>query len=142
MQVIDAMLQITDSAFQPVLVAQAKDARKLAADYRIRDDAGHNSPRATQNVFDRPELRASFPCYPLGTDLTTVEQQLVPALEWLQSSTATAASKLRVLFGAIVTTEAASNRAALSRLALDQASGIGDRLQRRLVNYALTRTGK
>jgi acyl-CoA hydrolase len=142
MQVIDAMLQITDSAFQPALVAQAKDARKLAADYRIPDDASDNSPRAIRNVFDRAELRASFPHYPLGTDLTTAEQQLVPALEWLQSSTATAVSKLRVLFGAIFTSEAASNRAALDRLGLDQALGIGDRLRRKLVNYALTRTGE
>jgi hypothetical protein len=47
-----------------------------------------------------------------------------------------------VLFGAIFTSEAASNRAALDRLGLDQALGIGDRLRRKLVNYALTRTGE
>jgi hypothetical protein len=142
MQVIDAMLQIADSDFQAALVAEAKDARKLAADYRIPDDARDNSPQALQDVFDRDELRACFPEYPLGTDLTTTEQQLVPALEWLQSGTATATSKLRVLFAAIFTSEAASNRAALDRLGLDQVSGIGDRLRRKLVNYALTRTGK
>ena len=142
MQVIEAMLQITDSAFQPALVAQAKNASKLAADYRIPDAARDNSLRALQNVFNHAKLRTCFPEYPLGTDLTTAEQQLVPALEWLQSGTATAASKLRVLFGAIFTSEAASNRAALDRLGLDQAAGIRDRSQRRLVNYALTRTGK
>ena len=141
-QVIEAMLQITDSAFQPALVAKAKHARKLAADYRIPDAASNNSMRALQNVFDHATLRTCFPEYPLGTDLTTAEQQLVPALEWLQSGTATAASKLRVLFAAIFTSEAASNRAALDRLGLHQAAGIRDRLQRRLVNYALTRTGK
>jgi acyl-CoA hydrolase len=142
MQVIDAMLQITDSTFQAALMAQAKGARKLAADYRIANGARNNSPRALQNVFDRNEIRACFPEYPLGTDLTTTEQQLVPALEWLQSSTATAGKKLRVLLAAIFTSESASNRAALDRLGLDRAAGIGDQLQRRLVNYALTRTGK
>jgi acyl-CoA hydrolase len=142
MQVIDAMLQITDSAFQPELLAQAKDACKLAADYRIPGEASNNSPRTVQDVFDRDELRACFPSYPLGTDLTAAEQQLVPALEWLQSSTATATSKLSAVFGALVTNELTSNRAALDRLGLDQPSGVAERLQRKLVNYALTRTGK
>jgi hypothetical protein len=142
MQVIDSMLQISDSAFQPALVAQAKAARKLAADYRIPDDCGNNVPSAIRDVFDRADLRASFPEYPLGTDLTTVEQQLVPALDWLQSNTASAAPKFRALLGALFTKEAPSSRAALERLGLEQASGIGDRLQRKLVNYALTRTVK
>ncbi|MDH4055913.1 MAG: acetyl-CoA hydrolase [Gammaproteobacteria bacterium] len=142
MQVIDALLQITDSAFQQALVAEAKAARKVAADYRVPDDASRNSPRAIQDVFDHAEVRASFPSYPLGTDLTAAEQQLVPALDWLQSSTATAASKVRVMLGAIVTSDAASNHAALHRLGLDAPSGIGGRLQRKLVNYALTRTGQ
>jgi acyl-CoA hydrolase len=142
MQVIEAMLQITDSAFQPALMAQAKDARKLAADYRIPDDASVNFPREIRRVFDRDELRGRFPEYPLGTDLTTTEQQLVPALEWLQSSTATAVSKLRVLFAATFTSEAASSRAAIDRLGLDRVSGMGNRLQRKLVNYALIRTEK
>lgn len=142
MQVIDAMLQITDSAFQTALLAEAKEAGKLAADYRIPDAACDNSLRALQNVFDSAELRDCFPEYPLGTDLTAVEQQLVPALEWLQSNTATTASRLRVLCGAIFTSVAASNRAALDRLGMGNTVGIRDRLQRRLVNYALTRTAK
>ena len=78
----------------------------------------------------------------MGTELSTTEQQLVPALEWLQAGTATAVAKVRVLFAAILTSEAAANRAALDRLGLDRASGIGDRLMRKLVNYALNRTGQ
>lgn len=142
MQVIDALLQIADSAFQPALVAEAKAARKLAADYRVPDDARRNTPNSIHDVFDRADLRASFPSYPQGTDLSATEQQLVPALEWLQNRTATLASKLRVMLGAIATKEVASSHAALKRLGLDAPSGIGDRLQRKLVNYALSRTGQ
>lgn len=140
MQVIDAMLQITDSAFQPELMAQAKAARKLAAGYRIPGDASDNSPQAIRKVFEHVELRDFFPDFPLGTELTATEQQLVPALEWLQSGTATATSKLRVLVSAIFTGERTSNRAALERLDVCCGSGIADRLRRKLVNYALTRT--
>ncbi len=140
-QVIDAMLQITDSAFQPALVAEAKAAHKLAADYRIPDDARNNTPQAIRQVFDRAELRARFPSYPLGTDLTAAEQQLAPALEWLQSNTATPAAKARVLLGALFTNEIDDHHTALDRLGLSTASGISDRLQQKLVNYALNRTG-
>ncbi|MEE8307693.1 MAG: acetyl-CoA hydrolase/transferase C-terminal domain-containing protein, partial [Gammaproteobacteria bacterium] len=42
MQVIDAMLQIADSAFQPALVARAKAAHKLVADYELPADAINN----------------------------------------------------------------------------------------------------
>lgn len=142
MQVIEAMLQITDSAFQPALMAQAKKARKLAPDYLIPEAANNNSPHTLQSVFNRSERLSYFPQYPLGTDLTRVEQQLVPALEWLQSETTTAASKIRMLLGAMLSGEAESNRAALERLGLDRPGGIRHRLQRRLVNYALSETGK
>jgi hypothetical protein len=142
MQVIEAMLQIAGSAFQPELIAQAKGARKLAADYRIPDDAGNNSPQTLQEIFDRQELRRYFPAYPLGTDLTAVEQVLVPALEWLQANTARTSSMARVLIAAIFNGGAAKNNAAIDRLGLGQASGLDERLRRRLVRYALTRTAK
>jgi acyl-CoA hydrolase len=142
MQVIEAMLQIAGSAFQPELIAQAKGARKLAADYRIPDDAGNNSPQTLQEIFDRQELRRYFPAYPLGTDLTAVEQVLVPALEWLQANTARTSSMARVLIAAIFNGGAAKHNSAIDRLGLGQPSGLGDRLRRRLVSYALTRTAK
>ena len=142
MQVIDAILQIADSAFQSKLIAQAKNAHKLVADYQLPDHATNNTPQALRKIFDHPELRSYFPDYPLGTDLTATEQELVPALEWLQTNMARASSKLRVLFGAILGGGTPMNNAAIDRLGLGQPSGIGDRLRRRLVNHALNRTGK
>lgn len=142
MQVIAAMLQIADSAFQPKLIGQAKRARKLAADYRLPDQAAGNSPLALRQVFARQDLQAYFPAYPLGTDLTATEQELVPALEWLQSSTARTSSKPGVLLRAVFAGGASGKTAAIERLGLSKASSIGDRLRRRLVGYALNRTGK
>ena len=140
-QVIDAMLQIADSAFQPELLALAKSARKLTADYRLPIGA-RNSPQELQSIFDRPELQPYFPEYPLGTDLTTTEQELVPALQWLQTNMARTSSKFRVMMQALTRGGSSTNSAAIERLGLDQASGIGQRVTRRLINYALSRTGK
>lgn len=142
MQVIDAMLQIADSAFQPALIAQAKSARKLPANFRLAEDATGNSPHRLQEIFDREELTPYFPNYPLGTDLTATEQELVPALEWLQTSMARPSSKARALLSAMLSGGAVGNKAAIDRLGLGQASGFRHRLTRRLINYALTRTKK
>ena len=142
MQVIDAMLRISGSEFQPALIAEAKDARKLPADYCLADDAANNRPRALRQVFEREDLAPYFLEYPLGTDLTAVEQQLVPALEWLQINTARTASKARVLAAAIFSGGTDQHREAIDRLGLGAASGISDRLLRRLVRHALTRTTK
>jgi len=136
------MLQISDSAFQAALIAQAKGMHKLAADYRLPEDAAGNSSRVLQKIFRCDELQPYFPEYPLGTDLTTTEQELVPALEWLKSNMARTSSRARVLYGSICTSGATRKNVAIERLGLDRASGIGDRLRRRLIHYALTRTGK
>ncbi len=139
MQVIDAMLRITDSAFQPALLAKAMGARKLAADYRLPDDATDNSPPAIRSVFGSAGLQSHFPEYPLGSVLTAEEQQLIPALEWLQSNTARTSSTLRALLGALFTRGLPKNHEAIERIGLAQPSGLGERMRRRLVRYALTR---
>ncbi|NQV87544.1 MAG: acetyl-CoA hydrolase [Woeseiaceae bacterium] len=140
MQVIDAMLRISDSTFQPALTARAKGARKLPADYALPGDATNNSPQALREVFESADLKGYFPDYPLGTVLSAEEQQLIPALEWLQSNTARTSSKLRALFSAMTTTGLPNNDAAIDRLGLSNPSGLGKRVLRRLIRYALTRT--
>ena len=140
MQVIDSMLQIADSTFQPILIAQAQRARKLVANYRLPEDAANNSSQVLQDIFRHQDLQPHFPEYPLGTELTATEQELVPALEWLQANTARPMSKLRVLLGAVLTGGAPMATAAIDRLGLTQASNLSERLQRRLVNYALKAT--
>jgi acyl-CoA hydrolase len=140
MQVIESMLQIADSAFQAELIEQSKRARKLAADYRLPDDAANNSSQAILDIFDDPGLQPYFPEYPLGTDLTVVEQELARAMEWLQSNMTRTSSKLGVLLKSIVSQDLPKQNAALDRLGLGRPSTINSRLQRRLVNFALHRT--
>lgn len=140
MQVIESMLQIADSAFQAELIEQSKRARKLAADYRLPDDAVNNSSQAITDIFEDADLQLHFPEYPLGTDLTVVEQQLARALEWLQLNMTRTSSKLGVLLKSNLSKDLPKQNAALDRLGLGQPSTIDSRLQRRLVNYALHRT--
>lgn len=140
-QTIDAMLQIADSAFQHELIKVAQDAHKLAADYRLPQDAANNHTPLINDIFARSQFRASFPEYPLGTDLTATEQRLAVALEWLETSSSNTSGKMRVALGALLSGGATDHAAALARLGLDRVSGIGERMQRRLVSFALQETG-
>lgn len=141
-QVIDGMLRIADSAFQASLMAEAKNARKLASEYQLDQEAGNNSPQVLRSVFAKPELLAYFPDYPLGTVLTAEERQLIPALEWLQDNTATASSKIRSVFKAVTARSLPRNATAIERAGLSQPSGLGKRVLQRLLRYALTRTNE
>jgi acyl-CoA hydrolase len=78
--IIKNMLNVTDSRFQPELLAQAKSAGKLAKDYEIPELFRQNFPEHTQ-VLVR-ELQAQGLCepYPFGTELTATEQLIKRAL--------------------------------------------------------------
>ena len=138
-EVIDAMIGIADSAFQRGLVDEAKRAGKLEARYEVCPDARKNSSRVLEEIFARDDLQAYFPPYPLGTELTATEQELVEALEWLKSVADRPWSNLGTLLRALLRNGVDDRQAALSRMGLEQPSGLKEHGLRRLLHYALER---
>lgn len=139
-QVIDSMIAIADSEFQQQLIVAAKQAGKLPQDYSPKSDTTNNTPAAIQAVFDRPELLPHFPRYPLGTELTPIEQDLVEALEWLKVTSARPWSNISVLATALLRGGGDNNDAAIARMGLKQTSNIKERATRRLLSFALEKT--
>jgi acyl-CoA hydrolase len=81
--VIEALLNISDSRFQPGLIEQAQSVGKLPKNFRIDPRFADNSPQRLQAIqAQHPNL---FPEYPLGCDFTEVERDLLRALNWLKS---------------------------------------------------------
>lgn len=138
--VIEAMLNIADAEFQAELAAAAIKARKVPAGFRLAADARHNTPQVLDEIFGREEFRPHFPPYPLGTDFTDAEQELVVALEWLEERMATTTSKARTLIAALRNSKSAAADPAIVRIGLAEARKITDRLLRRLVAHALQQT--
>lgn len=138
-QVIDAMLHIADAAFQPQLIDQAQNAGKLERSYAPAPDAGDNRLATLQGIFERDELRAYFPPYPLGTELTDSEQKLAAALEWLKVRTARRWPRYRLLAEALFATTRGDD-AAIARMDLDRPKGLRQKVLRRLLSLALERT--
>ncbi|NUU33678.1 acetyl-CoA hydrolase/transferase family protein [Pseudomonas sp. C2B4] len=81
--VIEALLNISDSRFQPGLIEQAQKVGKLPKDFRLDPRFSDNSPQRLQAIQARHAHL--FAEYPLGCDFTDVERDLLRALNWLKS---------------------------------------------------------
>jgi acyl-CoA hydrolase len=82
-KVIEALLNITDSRFQAGLIEQAQKAGKLPKDFQLDPRFADNTPERLQAVQARHSRL--FPEYPLGSDFTDEERDLLRALNWLKS---------------------------------------------------------
>jgi len=88
-EVIKRLLAITDSRFQPELVAAAKANGKLDAGYEIPDALRHNLPGridAALKPWNHASVGGLLPDFPLGTDFTDDELVIVRALTRLKRS--------------------------------------------------------
>lgn len=139
-QVIEALLGISDSAFQSRLMRDARSAGKLAKNYRIPFDAASNTADQIRQVFARHEFRAYFPPYPLGSDFTQEEQALAGALQWLADVTATTSGRFAAGLGAMFHRREPQYDEAIARMALDGGLSPRRAFLRRLVSHALRKT--
>ncbi|WDS37542.1 acetyl-CoA hydrolase/transferase C-terminal domain-containing protein [Pseudoxanthomonas sp.] len=134
-----AMCGITDARFSNALLTQAKAAGKLRADFNAPAEWQRNTPEQLAATLAPFRRDGTLPDYPLGSDFTDTERQLVTALSWLKEHTATPGGKLRTVAGAVFsrTPDAAI---ALTRMDLSQPRGPGQFLMARLLRLALAKT--
>lgn len=98
-EVIQAMLNITDSRFQSELLAQAKKHGKIPSNYEIPACFQQNLPCNIQPIMRDLQAKGYFKPYPFGSDLTETELLLAKALLYLQGcSTLKRASLLLLSF--------------------------------------------
>lgn len=81
--VIESLLNISDSRFQPGLIEQAQKVGKLPKDFRLDPRFTENTPQRLQAIAARH--KNLFPEYPLGCDFSPIERDLLRALNWLKS---------------------------------------------------------
>jgi len=134
---IAAMLAIADSRFQGELLHQAKATGKIDREYEIPTDFLENTPDRIERSLLPLRQRGLLPLFPLGTDLTSVEQQLVPALAALREASASLGALLGLLVDGIRSGNIHDD--ALERLALLQPRNLREQICRWSVNGALGR---
>lgn len=137
--VVEAMLNISDSRFQPGLIEQAQRAGKLPRDFKLDPRFANNTAERLQAVAE--QYSQLFPEYPLGCDFTAEERDLLRALHWLESK-----FKLTEIIELGKATLDAPDPSAfpvhLERMQLDQPQGLKDELYQRLLLAGLQNTAR
>jgi acyl-CoA hydrolase len=137
-EVIEALVNISDSRFQAQLIDEARDAGKLPKAFRL-------DPRFAENHAERLHgMAGRYPTlfleYPLGSDFSAEERDLLRALNWLKSK-----FKLSELLdlgkAALDAPDPAHYPAHLQRMQLAEPNGLREELYQRLLLAALHAQG-
>jgi len=140
---IAAMLQVADSRFQDELLASARAAGKIRADYRLPEACRDNSPSRLARALADHRAAGYFSEYPFGTDLTSEEAALARALRFLESATGSTWDRLVTIARALSRGGPVARHApALERMGLARPRGPSERLQRQLLAFALERSAR
>jgi len=130
-EVIKRLIAVADSRFHDGLVAQAKAAGKLNADYEVPEQYRQNLPEVLRSRLQPWRQSGLLPDFPFGTDLSEGEIEMVTALRKMQHAT-----RHPVELVAMVLKSLASSREAppayLERLGLDDATSFKKMFLRRL----------
>lgn len=139
-EVIEALLAIADSRFQDGLIAEAKAAGKLPADFELDRRYRDNLPERLQALC--AQHREALPEYPLGCDFTPEERDLLRALTWLKSKLRLS-EILELGKATLDAPEPEAFPAHLQRMGLEQPDGLREELYQRLILAGLhaTRNG-
>ena len=137
-----AMAGITDAAFQAPLLQQARAAKKLAGDFVAPARWQRNRAQVLSAALAPFRRDGSLPDYPLGSDFTPLEQDLLRALGWLKTNTGSAGGKLRTVLAALRQGPGDNDAMYLQRMRLEQAAGFSEWLDARLLRLALARTAR
>ncbi|MCF1253037.1 acetyl-CoA hydrolase/transferase C-terminal domain-containing protein [Pseudomonas putida] len=137
-EVIARLLAVSDSRFQPGLIKQAKDAGKLADDFQLEARFTDNTPQRLEAI--RAQHARLFPEYPMGTDFTAEERDLLRALNWLKSKFKLS-EVLELGKAALDAPGPEGYERHLARMGLEVPQGLKEELYQRLLLAGLQATG-
>jgi acyl-CoA hydrolase len=130
-EVVKRLIAIADSRFQEDLVAQAKAAGKLNADYEVPEQHRQNLPEVLRERLQPWNASALLPDFPFGTDLTDDELRIVTALRQMQHASQHPAELVAMLVKSLWVDREAPP-AYLQRLGLDDATSLRKIVMRKL----------
>jgi acyl-CoA hydrolase len=134
--VIATMLCIADSRFQNDLLKQAKGAGKIEQDFEIPLACRANTPERIEHALSPARAAGIIEPFPFGTDFTSTELRLIPALKRLASASPIQLAGL-ILRGLVSHTQAAGTADCLARMGLERPKGFLDLIYAALLRGSL-----
>ncbi len=135
---IAAMLRVSDTRFQPKLKDQAQRAGKLEDTFPLPSSAVDNRPEKIEAALMPARREGLLPEFPLGSDMTEVEQSLIGPLSALKGASYGEIGRMMAA-GLSRQAPTSAETAALDRLSLSTPENLSDRAWRILVLGALRR---
>jgi acyl-CoA hydrolase len=133
-EVVQAVLAVSDSRFQPGLLERAKREGKLAGDYELPARYAHNHPEGYQVPLAELKQRGLFPAYPFATELSAQEIVLGRALRALKDKIESKKGALEAMAEAVVDGALGDDvRPYLERMGLGDPQNLKETLYQRLL---------
>lgn len=129
--IIKRLLGITDSRFQPELLAQARAAGKIEPEYEIPVEQLNNLPETVATRLKSLKEQKLLPDFPFGSDFTAEELAILKVLQRMQESTEHPLQLVKSLVASL-REEKEIPTALLERLQLDQPENLKQKLLRQL----------
>jgi acyl-CoA hydrolase len=137
-EVIGAMLAVTDMRFQDDLIEQARHSGKLPKNFAPPPAWRRNRPESVTAALSDGLERGMLPAFPFGSDLTAIEQRLIPALERLKRASRSKLSVASlVLKGMVTGVPGYAEAEVLERMDLHAPTGLKERFYHYLLRGAL-----
>jgi acyl-CoA hydrolase len=141
-EIIQALLGIADSRFQPELLQAARHAGKIDPDWEIPDAQRHNLPERIAGALGPWRKRGYFPAFPLGTDFTPEEVALGGSLKDIKALMEQPAHLLRAVIRSFMTdVDEDQARPYLERIGLAHPDTPKDKLLQHLLLLELEERG-
>lgn len=135
-EVAEAMLAIADSRFHAELQQEATKIGKLPASFRLSAAASDNRPERIAQALGPARREGVLPLFPLGTEMTEVEQALIPTLGTLKQAGSTELARM-LWRGAQPITPPTAEQSAMIRLGLTKPTSWKETAMRILVLGAM-----
>jgi acyl-CoA hydrolase len=136
---IAAMLAVTDSTYQGELQRQARGVGKLERSFSLPAHATRNRPERIEAALGPARRQGLLPVFPLGTEMTSAEQTLAPALIALRN--AAPMDLARMIVAALADRRlSTAEYSALERLEITAPAGLKEYALRALIVGALRRS--
>ncbi|XBQ15131.1 MAG: acetyl-CoA hydrolase/transferase C-terminal domain-containing protein [Oceanicaulis sp.] len=136
------LARVCDSRFQSEFLDAAKAAGKVEQSFELEPGFTGNTPEAIREALAEARSSGLAPDYPLGSDLDETEQALKDALGLLKERTSTKVGRAKTIAAALTSGDPSEHPAAMERMGLGAPSRFKDRLEARLVAWALDQTAQ
>ena len=142
-KIIEEMIKIADSRFQPGLVKHAKKHGKLPADYEIPEEYKNNYPERVDAFIKSYQAQGQFKLFPFGTDVMPEEAVLAGSLKGLVAyKNSKPVSTMIKLVTELLKSVPEKAAPYLKRMDLENPASFSEKIQQKTVLLALKNSGK